>query len=222
MVALLSVVRGLRGMHADHHRHIRSVALSKHPHCACSDAQGIPISEVEEALTRFRDESTLARAMVVWKKGNGSARERLPLIRSCARLGKEDMVLELLLHNMDTKFLCEELFLDAIRSDKPTVRQHAIYDISLILLRCPSDTKLRVNIQALKQGASRFKMVFASIACLPHGPERENHHHFLCLCRMESHGERSTLCRHFGNPACSHATHVQHIHTGVLSTKKKK
>jgi len=105
--------------------------------CYTYDAQVIPISEVEEALTKFRDDSTLARAMVVWKKRNGSARERLLLVRSCARLGREDMVLGLLFHNLGTNLLCEDLFLDAIRSDKPTVRQHPKYRVRTGLADAP-------------------------------------------------------------------------------------
>lgn len=86
----------------------------------------------EEALAAFRDDAALARATVVWKKGNGSSRERLLLIRSCARLGRTEMVLGLLLHNVDNnKMLVEDLFLDAIRGDRATVSfiHISVYDI---------------------------------------------------------------------------------------------
>lgn len=81
-------------------------------------AQRMATSRVEEALAAFREDATLARATIVWKKGNGSSRERLLLIRSCARLGRAEMVLGLLVHN---KMLFDELFLDAIRDDRATV-----------------------------------------------------------------------------------------------------
>lgn len=81
-------------------------------------AQQFAAGELEEALAAFRYDVALARATVVWKKGSGSRRERVLLIRSCARLGRAEMVLGLLLHN---KALVEDLFLDAIRDDRSTV-----------------------------------------------------------------------------------------------------
>lgn len=81
-------------------------------------AQRIATRGLEEALAAFRDDATLARTTIVWKKGNGSSRERTLLIRSCARLGRAEMVLGLLLHNT---MLFEDLFLDAIRDDRPAV-----------------------------------------------------------------------------------------------------
>lgn len=87
-------------------------------------AQSIPNADVEKARAGFREDTTLARATVVWKRGNGSSRERLPIIRSCARLGRAEVVLELLQHNLRTEALCEDLFLDAVHGDKPTVSFH--------------------------------------------------------------------------------------------------
>lgn len=72
--------------------------------------QSIPNADLEEVLAGFRGDTTLARATVVWKKGNGS------------RLGRAEVVLELLQHNPMTESLCEDLFLDAIHGDKHTVR----------------------------------------------------------------------------------------------------
>lgn len=79
------------------------------------------VVDFEEALAGFRDDVTLARATVVWKKGNGSGRERLLLVRSCARLGRAEMVLELLQHNPRTELLCEQIFLDAVYGNKASV-----------------------------------------------------------------------------------------------------
>lgn len=84
-------------------------------------AQSMADGDLKEVFAGFRDDTTLARATVVWKKGNGSSRQRLPLIRSCARLGRAEVVLELLLQNLRTEELCEDLFLDAVHGDKPTV-----------------------------------------------------------------------------------------------------
>lgn len=81
---------------------------------------------LEEALAGFRDNTTLARATVVWKTENGSSRRRLLIIRSCARLGRAEVVLELLHHNLKREALCEDLFLDAVHGDKPTVRFHLV------------------------------------------------------------------------------------------------
>lgn len=83
--------------------------------------QSLPDAELKHALAGFRDDPTLARLTVVWKKGNGSSRERLLFIRSCARLGRAEVVLELLQHILRTEVLCEDLFLDAVHGDKPTV-----------------------------------------------------------------------------------------------------
>lgn len=80
--------------------------------------------KLEEALVVFREDGNLARTIVVWKHDKGSARERLPLIRGCARLGQTELVLALLVHNLDT-LLHEEVVLDAIRSDRATVSAYA-------------------------------------------------------------------------------------------------
>lgn len=89
-------------------------------------------AHLEVALAGFRDDTTLARATVVWKTENGSSRERLLIIRSCARLGRAEVVLELLQHNLRTEALCEDLFLDAVHGDKPTVGFHP--DLSRVWL----------------------------------------------------------------------------------------
>lgn len=77
--------------------------------------------DLDEMMAAFRDDTTLPRTMVVWKKADGLSRERLTLIRSCARLGRAEIVLGLLQFNLDSSLLFEELFLDALRGDKATV-----------------------------------------------------------------------------------------------------
>ena len=149
--------------HADWRRHTHRCARPQDSlvHVWCH-AQIIPINEVEEALAAFRDDATLARATVVWKKGNGSARERLLLIRSCARLGRQDMVLGLLPHNLDTEVLCEDLFLDAVRSDKPTVSNA---QSSLVLLRL--FVSIRFNTRVLSEGRYEGRHSSSQFHC-PH------------------------------------------------------
>lgn len=87
----------------------------------------------------LHDNSNLARTTVVWKTKNGSSRERLLLIRSCARLGRAEVVLALLAHSLDSKLLCEELFLDALPGDKSSVslisyRAHQLYVLLHVLV----------------------------------------------------------------------------------------
>lgn len=91
------------------------------PMCARVHAKSIGDGELEEMMAAFRDDTTLPKTTVVWKNEDGLSRERLILIRSCARLGRAEVVLGLLPFNLDSLLLCEELFLDALRGDKPTV-----------------------------------------------------------------------------------------------------
>lgn len=67
----------------------------------------------------------LAATAVVWKHNNCSdvERERLPLVRSCARLGKAAIVTALVEHNLDSAAQCEEVILDAVRGDKSKVSE---------------------------------------------------------------------------------------------------
>ncbi|CAM9686853.1 unnamed protein product, partial [Ectocarpus sp. 13 AM-2016] len=84
--------------------------------CCFPETESITSDELEEVRAALRDNSNLARTTVVRKLKNGSSRECLLLIRSCARLGRAEVVLALLAHNLDSdcKTLCKQLLLYAL------------------------------------------------------------------------------------------------------------